>query len=154
MCAVVKKLANFFFEKKMLIIVLEAISAIFPNLHLFLEFQGTVKNPNQYSSKSLKVQSVNAWETEQSSDIVHYKHTRRTGTMCDFLDFGLTFFSIMCILVVARLPQRLKSTFFERPKLTFLKFFLHFACPFGAAPFEKISKNVNFSLSKNVDFSL
>ena len=34
--------------------------------------------------------------------------------MCDFLDFGLTFFSIMCIKVVARLPQRLKSTFFEK----------------------------------------
>ena len=43
------------------------------------------------------------------------------STMCDFLDFGLTFFSIMCIQVVARLPQRLKSTFFERLKSTFLK---------------------------------
>ena len=29
--------------------------------------------------------------------------------MCDYLDFGLTLFSIMCIQVVARLPQRLKS---------------------------------------------
>ena len=44
-------------------------------------------------------------------------------TMCDFLDFGLTFFSIMCIQVVARLPQRLKSTFFERLKLTFFEIF-------------------------------
>ena len=32
-------------------------------------------------------------------------------TMCDFLDFGLTFFSIMCIQVIAQLPQRLNSTF-------------------------------------------
>ena len=34
-----------------------------------------------------------------------------TSTMCDFLDFGLTFFSIMCIQVIAQLPQRLKSMF-------------------------------------------
>ena len=45
-------------------------------------------------------------------------------TMCDFHDFGLTFFSINVFFVllkmsknvfwvVARLPQRLKSTFFE-----------------------------------------
>ena len=41
--------------------------------------------------------------------------------MCDFQDFGLTFFSVFVLLkmlknvfwVVARLPQRLKSTFFE-----------------------------------------
>ena len=51
--------------------------------------------------------------------------------MCDFHDFGLTFFSIMCIQVVARLP-------------------LHSAGPFGAAPFEIISKNVDFSLSKTL----
>ena len=41
--------------------------------------------------------------------------------MCDFLDFGLTFFPIMCIQVVARLPQRLKSMFFERLKSTFFE---------------------------------
>merc|ERR1712141_212234 len=40
-------------------------------------------------------------------------YLKNIRTMCDFLDFGLTFFSIMCIQVVARLPQRLKSTFFE-----------------------------------------
>ena len=44
-----------------------------------------------------------------------------TYTMCDFHDFDLTFFSVFVLLkmsknvfwVVARLPQRLKSTFFE-----------------------------------------
>ena len=59
-------------------------------------------------------------------------------TMCDFLDFNLTFFSIMCIQVVARLPPRLR--------LTFLKIFLHSAGPFSTAPFKKISKNIDFSL--------
>ena len=33
-----------------------------------------------------------------------------------FFYFGLTFFSIICIQVVALLPQRLKSRFFERRK--------------------------------------
>ena len=39
---------------------------------------------------------------------------RPLNTRCDFLDFSLTFLTIMCIQVVARLPQRLKSTCFER----------------------------------------
>ena len=41
--------------------------------------------------------------------------------------------------VVARLPQRLKSTIFE--------IFSHSAGPFRAGPFEKIPKSVDFSLS-------
>ena len=45
-------------------------------------------------------------------------------SMCDFLDFGLTF-SPLCvsIQVVARLPQSLKSMFFERLKSTFFEIF-------------------------------
>ena len=38
----------------------------------------------------------------------------------------------MCIWMGARLPQRLKSTFFD--------IFSHSAGPFGATPFEKIYK--------------
>ena len=44
----------------------------------------------------------------------------------------------MCVWVVARLPQRLKSTFFE--KISSLQ------VPFGDPRLEKISKNVDFSL--------
>ena len=43
-----------------------------------------------------------------------------------------------CVWVVAKLPQRLKSTLFE--------IFSHYADPFVTAQFEKISKNVDFSL--------
>ena len=43
--------------------------------------------------------------------------------------------------VVAQLPQRLKSTFYEN--------FSYSAGPFGAAPFEKISNKVDFSLEAN-----
>ena len=44
----------------------------------------------------------------------------------------------MCDWVVARLPQRLKSTFFD--------IFSHSGGSFGAAPLEKNSKIVDFSL--------
>ena len=43
----------------------------------------------------------------------------------------------MCLWVVAQLPHKLKATF-----LTFLLILL---APFGAASFEKISKNVDYS---------
>ena len=51
--------------------------------------------------------------------------------------------SKMCfgIWVVARLPQRLKSTLFE--------IFSHSADLFGDAPFKKISNNMDFSLEAN-----
>ena len=58
--------------------------------------------------------------------------------MCDFLDFGLTFFSIMCIQVVARLPQRLKSTFFERLKLTFFEIYSSLRWPLQDRSVRKI----------------
>ena len=43
--------------------------------------------------------------------------------------------------VVAQLPQTLKSTLFE--------IFSHSTGPFGAAPFEKFSINVDFSFEAN-----
>ena len=61
--------------------------------------------------------------------------------MCDFLDFGLTIFSIMCIQVVARLPQRLKSTFFE--------IFPYSAGSFGATPFKKCQKTLILAFEAN-----
>ena len=56
-----------------------------------------------------------------------------------FLILVSLFFSIMCIQVVARLPQRLKSKFFEKLKSTF--FFNFFF-----TPLENVSKNVDLSL--------
>ena len=44
----------------------------------------------------------------------------------------------MYVWVVARLPQRLKATFFE--------FFSSLQYSFGDSPLEKFSKNVDFSL--------
>ena len=46
---------------------------------------------------------------------IYIQHS--SSTMCDFLDFGLTFFSIMCIQVVTWLPQRLKPEFFWKAQL-------------------------------------
>ena len=74
------------------------------------------------------------WVTDKKESEGTYSHY-----MCDFHDFGLTWkCQKMCFWVVAWLPQRLKSMFFE--------IFSHSAGPFGAAPFEKISHNVDFSL--------
>ena len=77
------------------------------------------------------------------------------GTMCDFFYFGLTFFPIMSIQVVAaRLPQRLKSTFLET-------FFFTLLVPLGPLHSKKFQKEwppsslrSDGKISKNVDFSL
>ena len=70
--------------------------------------------------------------------------------MCDFYDFGLTFFSINVFFVllkmsksvfwvVARLPQRLKSTFFD--------IFSNGAAPKGPAERrKKCQKTMNLAL--------
>ena len=55
--------------------------------------------------------------------------------------------SKMCFKVIARLPQRLKSTVFEI-------FFLYSRPPLENPPLEKISKNVDFSSLWNVDYVL
>ena len=68
-----------------------------------------------------------------------------------FHDFGLTFFlhnvpfvllkmSKNAFYMVVRLPQRLKSTFFE------IFSSLHWPLAFVAALFEKVSKNIDCSL--------
>ena len=56
--------------------------------------------------------------------------------MCDFHDFGLIFAGQMYCL-----PQRLKSTFFER--------FSNGGCPKHTRSVEKISNNIDFSLWGN-----
>ena len=63
--------------------------------------------------------------------------------MCGFLDFGLTFFSIMCIQVVARLPQRLKSMFFEI-------FFFTPLAPSGPLRSKKFQKTLILAFQKTL----
>ena len=69
--------------------------------------------------------------------------------MCDFHDFGLTFFSVFVLLkmsknvfwVVARLPQRLKSTF--------LKNFLHSGSPSATLQSKFFQKTLSLAFEAN-----